>query len=111
MKKIEAIIQPSDVEGVKEELARIEVRRMIVTEVNGFVPSGGRREVYRGLRYEASFVIEAKVEIVVTNEMVEDAVRVMGEKVKTNESGQSDVRVFPLDETARLTLGTKSAAM
>jgi hypothetical protein len=42
---------------------------------------------------------------------VEDAVRVMGEKVKTNESGQSDVRVFPLDETARLTLGTKSAAM
>lgn len=111
MKKIEAIIEPSDVEGMKEELTRIGVRRVIITEVHWFSRSGRRTEVYRGVRFEPSSVTEAKVEIVVTDEMVEDAVRIMGEKAKTDESGQSDVRVFTLEEIAKLTMGTKNAAI
>ena len=52
MKKIEAIIEPSDIEGMKEDLAKIGVGRMTVTEVDGFGRWGGRTEVYRGVRLE-----------------------------------------------------------
>jgi nitrogen regulatory protein P-II 1 len=105
MKRVEAIIEPSEVEEVKEDLARIGVHRMTVTEVHGFGPPDGRTEVYRGMRYEPPFTTEAKIEIVVLDEMAAAAIGVMQEKAKTDESGQSDIRVFPLDDIARLAVG------
>ena len=110
MKKVEAIIEPSEVEEVKEDLAKIGVRRMTVTEVHGFGRSAGPTEVYRGMRYEAPFVTEAKIEIVVLDEMADGAIRVIREKAKTDESGQSDIRVFSLEDTAGLSERRRSVA-
>lgn len=109
MKKVEAIIEPSEVEEVKEDLARIGVRRMTVTEVHGFGRSGGHMQVQRGVRFELPFVTEAKIEVVVFDEMAAAAIRVIREKAKTDESGQSDIRVFSLEDIAGPAVVKKSA--
>jgi len=109
MKKIEAIVEPSEIEEVKEDLARIGVSRMTVTEVHGFGRTGGRTQVYRGVRIKSPFTTEAKIEIVVLDEMAEGAIRVIREKAKTDESGQSDIRVFSLEDIAGPPVGRQSA--
>jgi nitrogen regulatory protein P-II 1 len=110
MKKVEAIIEPFDVEEVKANLERIGVRRMTVTEVQGFGRPSGRTEVYRGMRFEPPFAAEAKIEIVVLDEMAAAAIGAIREKAKVNDSGQGDIRVFSLEDTVRLAAAKKSAA-
>ena len=63
MKKVEAIIQPFEVEGVKEGLTRMGLQRFTVTEVKGFGGQAGLGEIYRGMRCEAPYHLEAKVEL------------------------------------------------
>ena len=109
MKKIEAILEPPDVEEVKEGLAHIGISRMIVTEVRGFGPSGPS-QVYRGRRYEPPYTIDAKVEVIVTDEAAAAVIGVMSRKAKTDESGKSDIRLFSLEESAPLTAGRSVAA-
>jgi nitrogen regulatory protein PII len=109
MKKIEAIIEPSDIEGMKEDLAGIGVGRMTVTEVHGFGRAGGPARVQRGVRFEPPYVTEAKVEIVVHDDIAAAVIGIMGQKAKTNESGQSDIRLVSLDDTANPAKGRKSA--
>lgn len=109
MKKIEAIIEPSDIEGMKEDLTRLGVARMTVTEVHGFGRSDGPARVHRGVRFEAPYVTEAKVEIVVHDDIAAAVIGIMGQKAKTDESGQSDIRLFSLDDTANLAKRRKSA--
>ncbi len=109
MKKIEAIVEPSEVEGLKEDLAGIGISRMTVTEVHEFGSSGGRTLVYRGMKSKLPYVTEAKIEIVVVDETAEGAIRVIREKAKTDESGQADIRLFSLEDTAWPSIGRKSA--
>jgi nitrogen regulatory protein PII len=110
MKKIEAILEPLDVEEVKEGLAHIGIHRMTVTEVHGFAPSGGPSQVYRGRRYEPPYTIDAKIEVVVTDEMAAAVIEVMSRKAKTDESGRSDIRLFSLEKSALLAAGKSVAA-
>jgi nitrogen regulatory protein P-II 1 len=109
VKKIEAIIEPLDVEEVKEGLAQIGIRHMAVTEVHGFGPSE-QTQVYRGRRYEPPYTIDAKIEVVVRDEMAAAAIAVMGRKAKTDESGQSDVRLYSLEDSPVPAAGKRSAA-
>ncbi len=110
MKKIEAILEPLDVEEVKEGLAHIGISRMTVTEVRGFAPSGGPSQVYRGRRYEPPYTIDAKIEVVVNDEMAATVVGIMSRKAKADESGQSDIRLFSLEDTAGMAMGMRSVA-
>ena len=98
MKKIEAIFEPTEVEEMRDGLVELGVRVMTVTEVKGFGSLGGITEVYRGMRYESPFLLEAKVEIVVADEIAERAVALIREKAKRDESGGSRIFVFPLDD-------------
>lgn len=110
MKKVEAILEPFDVEEVKKNLEGIGVRSMTVTEVRGFGRPSGRTEVYRGIKFDPPFAAEAKIEIVVIDEMAAAAVAAIRKKAKTDESGQGDIRVISLDDAVRLAAAKKSAA-
>ena len=101
MKKIEAILEPLDVEEVKEGLAHLGISRMTVTEVHGFGPSAPS-QVYRGRRYEPPYTIDAKIEVVVPDEVAAAVIGVMSRKAKTDESGRSDIRLFSLEESDSL---------
>ena len=111
VKKIEAIVEPSEVEGVKEGLSGIGVGPVTVTEVRAFGASGGRTLVYRGVRCEAPYVTEAKLEMMVADETADGVVTVLQRAAKTDESGVGRVFVFSLDDTARLGMAKKSVAV
>ena len=97
MKKIEAILEPSEVEVMQHSLSVAGVRIMTVTEVKGF-GGRGQTQVYRGMRFEPPYLMEAKVEIVVPDEMMESAVALIRETAKKDPSGQSRVVVFPMED-------------
>ena len=102
MKKIEAIVEPAEVEGVKEELSAMGIHSVTVTEVRGFGASGGRTLVYRGVRFDAPYVVEAKLEIVAADERADKAVTILRTRAKTDEEGQPRVLVLSLDDASRL---------
>lgn len=111
MKKIEAIIEPSQVEDMKVNLADIGIHSVTVTDVRAFGASGGRTLVYRGVRFDAPYVMEAKLEMMVADEAADRAVAILQEAAKADEAGERRVFVFSLDAAAsRLRSAKKSAA-
>jgi len=110
MKKIEAIFEPYEVEELRDGLAELGVRAMTVAEVKGFGSPPAVTEVYRGMRYDAPFLPEAKVEVIVADEIVERAVALIRERAKTDESGERRVFVFPLEYGGVVRPAKQSAA-
>ena len=87
MKKIEAIIKPFKLEEVKDALAEIGVEGMTITEVKGFGRQKGHTEVYRGSEYVVDFLPKIKVEIVLPDEKVEEAVAAVINAARTGKIG------------------------
>ena len=83
MKKIEAIIKPFKLEEVKEALAELGIEGMTVTEVKGFGRQKGHTEIYRGSEYTVDFLPKVKVEVVLTDELVDKAVAAVVGAAKT----------------------------
>jgi nitrogen regulatory protein P-II 1 len=100
MKKIEAILEPSEVEAMRHSLSVIGIRTMTVTEVKGFGDQG-QTQVYRGMRFEPPYLTEAKVEMVVPDDMMEGAVALIRETAKKDPSGQGRIVVFPMEEVGK----------
>ena len=99
MKKIEAILDPSEVEVMQHSLSVIGIPIMTVTEVKGF-GGQGPAQVYRGVRFESPYLTEAKVEVVVPDEMMESAVTLIRETAKKDPSGESRIIVFPMEDVS-----------
>ena len=102
MKKIEAIIQPEEVQAAKEHLADVGINSVTVTDVRSFGPSGGRTLVYRGVRFDAPYVVEAKLETVVADETADKAVAILRKVAKADTEGQARVVVLSLDDARGL---------
>ena len=111
MKKIEAILEPSEVEGVRERLSGVGVREVAVTEVHDFGASGGHILVHRGRKYELPYVIEAKLEVVVGDEGASRAVAILQDAAKMDDAGGARVLVFSLDNPVRLRATGSAAAV
>jgi len=109
MKKIEAILEPSEVEVMQRSLSAIGIPLMTVTEVKGF-GGQGETQVYRGVRCEPPYLTEAKVEVVVPDEMMESAVALIRETAKMDPSGQSRIVVFPMEDIIGKRTGSGVAA-
>ncbi|HBX1703014.1 TPA: P-II family nitrogen regulator, partial [Klebsiella pneumoniae subsp. pneumoniae] len=74
MKKIDAIIKPFKLDDVREALAEVGITGMTVTEVKGFGRQKGHTELYRGAEYMVDFLPKVKIEIVVTDDIVDTCV-------------------------------------
>ncbi|MEW6326943.1 MAG: P-II family nitrogen regulator [Thermodesulfobacteriota bacterium] len=107
MKKIEAIIKPFKIDEVKDALSQIGIKGMTVSEVKGFGRQRGHKEVYRGAEYVVDFVPKIKVEIVVDEEMVEEAVATIIKNAKTGKIGDGKIFVYAIDEVIRIRTGEK----
>ena len=105
MKKVEAIIKPFKLDDVKESLSSLGVKGLTVTEVKGFGRQRGHREVYRGAEYQVDFVSKIKIEVVLEDELVSDAVRVIQEKAKTGQIGDGKIFILPVDNAIRIRTG------
>ncbi len=107
MKKIEAIIKPFKLDEVKDELHKLGVQGMTVTEVKGFGRQKGHVEVYRGAEYEVTFVPKVKLEIVVPDDMAEKVIEKIIESAKTGKIGDGKIFVMPVGEAYRIRTGEK----
>ena len=102
MKKIEAIIKPFKLEEVKDALAELGVEGMTVTEVKGFGRQKGHTEIYRGSEYTVDFLPKVKLEIVVTDELADKAVKTIVAAAKTGKIGDGKVFLLPVEQAVRI---------
>ena len=110
MKKIEGIIRPFKLEEVKEALTNVGIRGMTVSEVRGFGRSRGHTELYRGSEYTIEFVPKLKLEIVVAEEDLDQALEAVQQSASTGKIGDGKIFVLPIDETVRIRTGEKGPA-
>jgi nitrogen regulatory protein P-II 1 len=108
MKKIEAIIKPFKLDDVKESLNEIGIHGMTVTEVNGYGRQKGHKEIYRGAEYVVDFIPKIKIEIVLTKERVDEAVKTICEAANTGKIGDGKIFVFPVEQAVRVRTGESS---
>jgi len=80
---------------------------MTVTEVKGFGRQKGFLEIYRGREYEIRFIPKLKIEIVLSDELVEKAISVIIEKAKTGEVGDGKIFIFNLEDAIRIRTGQR----
>jgi nitrogen regulatory protein PII len=102
MKKIEAIIRPFKVEDVHEALNEIGIKGMTITEVKGYGRQKGHTEVYRGAEYKVDFQPKIKIEVVVTDPMVEQAISTIIRVTKTGQVGDGKIFISPVLDVIRI---------
>jgi nitrogen regulatory protein P-II 1 len=105
MKKIEAIIKPFKLEEVKDALAELGIEGMTVSEVKGFGRQKGHTEIYRGSEYTVDFLPKIKIEVVMSDSLVESAIAAVVKAAKTGKIGDGKVFVSPVEETVRIRTG------
>jgi nitrogen regulatory protein P-II 1 len=102
MKKIEAIIQPSKLDSVKEALIAIGVEGMTASEVRGHGRQKGHREVYRGREYNVDLLPKVKLEVVVSDARVNEIVQALSAAARTGRIGDGKIFVYNLEEVIRI---------
>jgi nitrogen regulatory protein P-II 1 len=110
MKKIEAIIKPFKLDDVKDALTGIGIHGITVTEVRGFGRQKGRTEIYRGAEYEVAFLPKIKIEVVVPDQITEEAISVIIARAKTGTIGDGKIFIFPLEDAIRIRTGERGDA-
>jgi nitrogen regulatory protein P-II 1 len=105
MKKVEAIIQPFRLEPVKEALHAISVKGMTVTEVKGFGAQKGIREVYRGMEYQVDFLPKVKIEVVASDDKVQNVIETIIKNARTGRIGDGKIFIYPVAEVIRIRTG------
>ena len=108
MKKIEAIIKPFKLDDVREALTDIGITGMTVTEVKGFGRQKGHTEVYRGAEYAVDFLPKIKMELVLRDDQVDQAVDVIIETARSGKIGDGKIFIFPVGEAIRIRTGERS---
>jgi nitrogen regulatory protein PII len=102
MKKIEAIIKPFKLDEVKDALSAVGIEGMTASEVKGFGRQKGHTETYRGNEYTVDFLPKIKLEIVVSDSVVQSAVDAIVKAAKTGKIGDGKVFVSSVEDVLRI---------
>jgi len=105
MKKIEAIIKPFKLDEVKEALQDIGVQGLSVIEVKGFGRQKGHTELYRGAEYVVDFLPKVKIEVVLSDELIDNAVEAITNAARTDKIGDGKIFVSPVEQAIRIRTG------
>ena len=108
MKKIEAIIKPFKLDEVREALSEIGVTGLTVTEVKGFGRQKGHTELYRGAEYVVDFLPKVKIEIVVSDDIVETAIDAIVKAAHTGKIGDGKIFVTAVERVIRIRTGEEN---
>ncbi len=110
MKKIEAVVKPFKLDEVREALSEIGVTGLTVTEVKGFGRQKGHTELYRGAEYVVDFLPKVKVEVVVTDKMLEQAIEAIVKSARTGKIGDGKIFVTSVEQVIRIRTGETDEA-
>ena len=107
MRKIEAIIKPFKLDEVKEKLNEIGVKGMTIVEVKGYGRQKGHKEIYRGAEYQVDFIPKIKLEIVVSQDMVDKVVDTIATAANSGKIGDGKIFVLPVEQAIRVRTGER----
>jgi nitrogen regulatory protein P-II 1 len=110
MKKVEAIIKPFRLEDVKSALQAAGLVGMTVSEVKGFGRQRGHTEIYRGSEYTVDFLPKLKIELVVSDGLVQTAVDAIIQAARTGKIGDGKIFVSSLEQVVRIRTGETGTA-
>ena len=102
MQKIEAVLQPSKLDEVKDALIEIGVEGITVLEARGHGRQKGHTEFYRGREYAVDLLPKVKLELFVTDEMAERAIQAIITAARTGKIGDGKIFVTRIDEAIRI---------
>src|ERR1700692_3429640 len=102
MTKLEAVIQPSKLDSVKEALLEIGIEGLTVLEVRGHGRQKGHTEFYRGREYSVDLLPKIKLEVVTSDERVEAAIQAIIGAARTGTIGDGKIFVSKVDEVIRI---------
>lgn len=105
VKLIIATIKPFKLEEVREALTDIGVRGLMVTEIKGFGAQSGHTEIYRGAEYTVNFVPKVKLELVVSDAMVDQTVETISSTARTGKIGDGKIFVLDVSQAVRVRTG------
>ena len=102
MKLVTAIIKPFKLDDVRDALAEVGIKGMTVTEVKGFGRQKGHTELYRGAEYVVDFLPKVKIEVVIEENLVENAVEAIQQAAHTGRIGDGKIFVLKLENAVRV---------
>ena len=105
MKLVTAIIKPFRLDDVRNALSEVGIQGMTVSEVKGFGRQRGHTELYRGAEYVVDFLPKAKLEIAVSDELVDQIIEAISNNAKTGKVGDGKIFVTQLDQVWRIRTG------
>ena len=105
MKLIVAIIKPFKLDEVREALADVGVNGLTVTEVKGFGRQKGHTEFYRGAEYVVDFLPKLKIEAVVADDILEQAIEAIRKAAYTGKIGDGKIFVYEVEQAIRIRTG------
>ena len=110
MYKIDAVVKPFKLAEVREALSEIGVSGLTVTEVKGFGRQKGHTELYRGAEYVVDFLPKVKIEIVVADNMLEQAIEAIVKAARTGKIGDGKIFVTTVEQVVRIRTGETNEA-
>ncbi len=105
MKKIEAIIKPFKLDEVKEALQEVGIQGLSVVEVKGFGRQKGHTELYRGAEYVVDFLPKVKIEVVLADDQLDDALDAIQDSARTDKIGDGKIFVTTVEQAIRIRTG------
>jgi len=109
MKMVMAIVKPFKLDDVREALAEVGVQGITVTEVKGFGRQRGHTELYRGAEYVVDFLPKIKLEVAVTDDLVERVVDAIAHSANSGKIGDGKIFVWQLEQVVRIRTGELDA--
>ncbi len=102
---IVAVIKPFKLDDVREALSELGVQGITVTEVKGFGRQKGHTELYRGAEYVVDFLPKVKIEVAVSEDLLEHALETIIKTAHTGKIGDGKVFVYNLEQVVRIRTG------
>jgi nitrogen regulatory protein P-II 2 len=109
MKLVTAIIKPFKLDDVREALTATGIQGMTVTEVKGFGRQKGQTEIYRGAEYVVQFIPKIRVDVVVTDDMLETVVEAIQSSARTERIGDGKIFIIDVARAVRIRTGDLDA--
>src|SRR5438046_8322682 len=110
MKLVSAIIKPFKLDEVRDALTGVGVSGLTVSEVKGFGRQKGQTEIYRGSEYVVDFLPKIKIELVISDDKIGDAVTTIIKAARTGKIGDGKIFVIPVEEAIRIRTSERAEA-